>query len=61
MTVPEAIYVMIGVGGFLLVLEGCVFYLGKKMSNQISPDLLKFIAGLVTFAVGCILLFWGPK
>lgn len=61
MTVSEAIYVMIGVGGFLLLLEGFVFYLGKKMSNKISTESLKFIAGLVIFALGCILLFIGPK
>jgi len=61
MTVSEAIYVMIGVGGFLLVLEGCVSYVGKKMSNQISPELLKFIAGLITFFLAFGLLFTVPS
>jgi uncharacterized membrane protein HdeD (DUF308 family) len=61
MTVPEEIYVLIGVGGFLLVLEGCISYIGKFITKDTPPEKLKFGSGLVTFAIGCIFLFWGPK
>ena len=49
MTASEEIWVMIGVGGFLLILESCISYVGRTMLKKVSPDSLKFIAGIIIF------------
>lgn len=57
MTANEQLWFTIGIGGFLLVLEGAVAFTGRTIFKNVSPDVLKVIAGILIYILAIVVLF----
>jgi hypothetical protein len=60
MTIPEQIWFLIGIGGFLVYLEGAITSIARELSERLTKHIsegdLKMIVGFVilTLAIGCL-------
>jgi len=56
MTVTEQLWFVVGIAGFLLIMEGAITFLARSLARRVPEDILKVIAGLVIFALALIKL-----
>ncbi len=60
MTVTEQLWFVVGIAGFLLIMEGAISFIARRIIRGIKEDILKVIAGLVIFAFALIKLLTLP-
>jgi len=67
MTATEQLWFLVGIGGFLLFMEGAITFIAAgiaqmlKLKKPVSERLLKVIAGFVIFIIALVYLFNLPK
>jgi hypothetical protein len=47
---------LIGIGGFLVFIEGAIAFIARRLIRRISEDTLKVIAGIVIYALAIVFL-----
>jgi len=56
MTVTEQLWFVVGIAGFLLVVEGAITFIARRLIRRIPEDILKMIAGLAIYTLALIKL-----
>ena len=60
MTAIEQIWFAVGIAGFLLVMQGAIAFIARRIFRNISEDILKVTIGVVLFTLALIRLFTLP-
>lgn len=65
MTVTEQLWFVVGIGGFLVFMEGAISWIvrqfARRFRREISGDIMRVIVGLVLFVLALIRLFTLPS
>lgn len=65
MTASEQMWFLIGIGGFLVFLEGAIGWIVKQFSKllkrDIPEDIVKIIVGIIIFVIALVYLFTLPS
>ena len=65
MTVTEQLWFVVGIGGFIIFMEGAISWIVRQFARQfrrnISGDIVRVIVGLVLFVLALIRLFTLPS
>lgn len=61
MTTAEQMWFVIGIGGFVLLLENAIIYILKKFWKRADENLVKVIVGAVIYVLAIVMLFNLPR
>lgn len=56
MSASEELWFLIGIGGFLLILEGVISFVARKLIKRIHQDVLKVVVGSLIFVIALVYL-----
>jgi len=61
MTISEQLWFLVGIGGFLLIIEGAVTSIARRLMRRISEGNLRVIAGIVIYVLAIVNLLNLPS
>lgn len=61
MTATEELWFLVSIGGFLLIMEGAIMFMGKSLLKRVPEPILKVVAGFILFIIALVKLFSLPS
>jgi len=57
MSATEQLWFAVGISGFVILMGGAISYLGLALFKNANQNIIKFVSGIIIFALAVIMLF----